>query len=67
MRSTLHTPFWRAAYRSLPDTVRHRYLAHVERAERWDLALDAAFDALSRAKGALGRLFSTPARPRSAH
>jgi len=67
MRSTLHTPFWRAAYQSLPDTVRHRYLAYVEHAERWDLALDAAFDALSRAKGALARLFNAPATPRSAH
>jgi len=67
MRNTLRTPFWRAAYQSLPDTVRHRYLAQVERAERWELALDAAIDALSRAKGALARLFNTPTRPRSVH
>ena len=67
MRSTLRTPFWRAAYQSLPETVRQRYLAYVEHAERWDLALDAAGDALSRAKGALARLFNTPTKPRSAH
>jgi len=67
MRNTLRTPFWKAAYRSLPDTVRLRYLGHIERAERWELALDAATEALSRAKGALARLFSAPTRPRSAH
>jgi hypothetical protein len=67
MHSTLRTPFWRAAYQSLPEAVRQRYLAYVERAERWDLALDAAGDALSRAKGALAGLFNTPTRPRSAH
>jgi hypothetical protein len=47
--------------------VRHRYLAYVERAERWELALDAAIDAVSRARAALARLFITPAKPRSAH
>ncbi len=67
MRSTLRTPFWRAAYQSLPHTVRHRYLAYVERAERWELALDAAIEALSRAKGALARLFNTHTKPRPAH
>jgi len=67
MHNTLKTPFWRAVYRSLPDAVRDRHLADVERAERWDLAVDAAIEALSRAKGALARLFNTPAKPRSAH
>jgi hypothetical protein len=67
MRNTLRTPFWRAAYQSLPHTARQRCLADVERAERWDLALDAAIHALSRAKGAVARLFGTPAKPRSAH
>jgi len=67
MRNNLRTPFWRAAYQSLPDTARQRYLAYFERAERLELALDAAIDALSRAKGALARLFTTPIRPRSAH
>jgi hypothetical protein len=67
MPNTLHTQFWRAAYQSLPVSLRRRYLAYLERAERWELALDATIDALSRAKGALARLFSTPTRPRSAH
>ena len=67
MRSTLRTPFWKAAYQSLPQTARQRYLAYIEQAESWDLALDAASDALSRAKGALARLLDMPTRPRSAH
>lgn len=67
MRNTLHTPFWRAAYQSLPETVRRRYLGDIERAERLELALDAATAALSRAKDALARLLSTPTKPRSAH
>jgi len=66
MRNTLHTPFWQAAYQSLPETVRRRYLAHFERAERWELALDAAIEALSRAKGVVARLFSVPTK-RAAH
>jgi len=67
MHSTLRTPFWRAAYQSLPETVRHRYLAGIARAERWELALNAAGDALSRMKIIVARLFSTPAKPRPAH
>jgi len=67
MRSKFRTPFWRAAYRSLPDSARERYLADIQRAERWELALDAAVDVLSRAKGALAGLFNTPTKPRSAH
>lgn len=67
MHNTLRTPFWRAAYKSLPQTVRRRYLADVERAERLELALDAAGDALLRAKGALVGLFNTPTKVRSAH
>src|ERR1044072_3113618 len=42
----LRTPFWKAAYQSLPDTVRQRYLAYIQHAERWDLALDAGIEAL---------------------
>jgi hypothetical protein len=67
MRNTLQTPFWKAAYESLPEAVRQRYLGHVQRAERWELALDAAVRALSQAKSALARLFHAPAKPRSAH
>ncbi|TMH95781.1 MAG: hypothetical protein E6H44_01130 [Betaproteobacteria bacterium] len=67
MRDTLTTPFWQDAYRSLPEEVRHRYLAHLESAERWELRLDATMEAASRAKAALARLLQTPGRPRSAH
>ena len=67
MRNTLHTPFWQAAYQSLPETVRRRHLADIERAERWELTLDAVIETLSRAKDTLARLFNTPAGPRSAH
>jgi len=63
----LRTPFWRAAYHSLPESVRQRYLAYMQHAERWDLALDGIIGTLSRAKGALTRLLDTPRRPRSAH
>ena len=66
-RASLRTAFWQAAYQSLPDSVRQRYLAYIQHAERWDLALDGVIEALSRAKGALAQLFDTPTRPRSAH
>jgi len=65
--SALTTPFWQAAYQSLPQEVRHRYLAHLESAERWELGLDAAIEAASRAKAAFSRLLHTPGKPRSAH
>ena len=61
MRDTLTTPFWQDAYRSLPEEVRHRYLAHLESAERWELRLDATIEAASRAKAALARLLQAPA------
>jgi hypothetical protein len=60
----LETAFWKNAYQSLPEPIRYRYLGHLERAERWDLAIDGIIDAASRAKAALGKLFQTP---RSAH
>jgi hypothetical protein len=56
--------FWRQAANSLPEQVRSRYAAEFERAERWELALDAALEALARVKAALSRMFHTP---RSAH
>jgi hypothetical protein len=40
----LKTAFWKNAARSLPATVRERYMAHLESAERWELALDAVVD-----------------------
>jgi len=67
MRNTLQTPFWRAAYLSLPPTVRARCLPHMVRAERWELALDATVEVIARAKGFLSRLFSETTKTRSAH
>ena len=68
MRNALTTPFWQSAYQSLPQEVRERYRIHFERAERWELGLDAASEALSRAKAAFARPFlHTPGKPRSAH
>jgi len=67
MHDTLRTPFWREAYQSLPPTVRARCLPHMVRAERWELALDATVEVISRAKGFLSRLFSATGKPRSAH
>jgi hypothetical protein len=64
MRNTLLTPFWQAAHRSLPEAVRCRYLAHFERAERWELALDMVIGTLSRARSTLSELLSGR---RSAH
>ena len=65
MRSNLRTPFWRAAYRALPEAMRHRHLADIERAERWELALDAVVESFSRVKGAVSRLFSTNTKAHS--
>ena len=60
----LKTAFWRNAAASLPEEVRDRYVFDLERAERWELALDRAVEALARAKAALGRSFHAP---RGAH
>ena len=65
MRSNLRTPFWRAAYRALPETMRHRHLADIERAERWELALDGVVEGFFRVKGAVSRLFSTDTKAHS--
>ena len=59
------TPFWRAAFESLPAGVRERHAFHMKAAERWELRLNAAVEFFSRAKQGLARLFQTPAR--SAH
>ena len=54
-KSNLKTAFWRNASASLPAGVRERYLLDIERAERWELTLAAAIEALMRAKAAFGR------------
>lgn len=41
------TIFWKNAANSLPAAVRERHMRHLERAERWDLALDAIVDSFS--------------------
>ena len=46
----LKTKFWRNAAASLPRNVQLRYLADIEQAERFELALDRAIEALARAK-----------------
>ena len=55
----LKTKFWRNAAASLPENVRARYLADIERAERIELALDGAIDALARAKAGFVTRFQT--------
>ncbi|HZE61318.1 MAG TPA: hypothetical protein VE085_12250 [Burkholderiales bacterium] len=57
----LKTKFWRNAAASLPEGVRSRYLADIAQAERLELALDGAIEALARTRA---NLF---AAPRSAH
>jgi len=60
----LKTAFWRNAAASLPARVQERYMADIERAERWELALERAIEVFSRAKRTLARMFHTP---RGAH
>ena len=60
----LKTAFWRNAAASLPAEIRDRYALDLERAERWELALGRAIEALTHAKSALGRTFHAP---RGAH
>ena len=60
----LKTKFWRDAAASLPPAVRARHIAELEHAERWELALDGAIEALTRVKNAFATKFQTL---RSAH
>lgn len=41
----LKTAFWRNAANSLPAPVSERHMAQFERAERWELGLDAVVEA----------------------
>ena len=56
----LKTRFWRDAVASLPESVRARYLPDIEQAERVELALDGAIEALARAKSALTFKLASP-------
>lgn len=58
------TKFWRDAAARLPAGVRERHLADLQRAERWELALDRAIEAFAHVKAAFVRTFHTP---RGAH
>ena len=48
--------FWKDALASLPPTVRRRYAADFEMAERLDRSLDLALDAWSSVKRALAKV-----------
>ena len=52
----LKTAFWKNAANSLPAAARSRHMKHLERAEHWDLALDALVEGCK----ALRRPFQTP-------
>lgn len=67
MREEFLTPFWRAAFESLPPAVGRRYLLQLKAAERWGLALDWAIGLFSRAGKSPARLLQTPPRRRPAH
>jgi len=58
------TKFWRDVAARLPAEVRSRHGADLQRAERFELALDGAIEAYSRVKAAFARTFHTP---RGAH
>jgi len=60
----LKTKFWRDAAASLPPAVRARHIGELEHAERWELALDGAIEALARIKNAFTAKLQAP---RSAH
>jgi hypothetical protein len=49
----LKTKFWKNAAASLPAAIRERYVGEFERAERWELTVEAVIELLSRAKHAL--------------
>ena len=60
MRNEFVTPFWKNALASLPESVRPRYELQLQAAERWELAIGALIETLSRARAGIGRVFSTP-------
>jgi hypothetical protein len=62
--ASLRTAFWKKAAASLPASARARHMGTLEQAERWELALDGAFEWMARAKAAFGNAVH---RPRTAH
>jgi hypothetical protein len=67
MRNEFATPFWNAAFKSLPPGERQRYRSQLRSAERWDLAIGDLIEILSRGKKILARLLQTAPRRRTAH
>jgi hypothetical protein len=67
MRNQFATPFWQAAFKSLPPAERQRYRSQLRSAERWDLAIDDLIEILSRGKKLLARLLQAAPRRRPAH
>ena len=59
MRNKLVTPFWQKASRQLPAHVRERYMAHLVRSERWELALDGWLELAARVKAFIAHPFHT--------
>ena len=51
----LKTRFWRNAANSLPQSVRARYLGDIEQAERIELVLGGAIEAVARARASFTR------------
>ena len=58
------TAFWQNAARSLHPSVRRRYIAYFERAERWELALDAAIERWSRGLRIIKACLAVRANPK---
>jgi hypothetical protein len=58
------TKFWRDVAARLPAEVRVRHGADLQRAERWELALDQLIETFARVKATFARMFHTP---RGAH
>jgi hypothetical protein len=59
MRKPFVTKFWQEAHQSLPAELRPRYLAQMQAAERWELAIGRVVETFSGARSALSRLFQT--------
>jgi hypothetical protein len=55
----LKTKFWRNAAASLPDGVRARYLGDMQQAERIELVLGGAIEAVARARASFAGRFQT--------
>jgi len=56
------TSFWKDALASLPSSVRRRYAASFEAAERYEALLDLSIEAWDSAKHALGKICQAAAR-----